>query len=86
MAGVTSYRLRCGEDVPLGVECAFPVPADSAPERQWLRRLAWLAGAGLLILALWSPVLQLLPENDGLSGAAPTGSQGNADGPMPHPT
>lgn len=82
----TDYRMRCGEEVPLGVECAFPPPAGAVPMGHRVRRLAWLAGTALRALARWRPLLRHLPDYGAVSGDAPTASRWNVRGPDPRPT
>ena len=58
------YTLRCGEVVPLGVECALPPPGRESATRQWVRTLGFAALCFLPGLAVFNPAIQdlLLPE------------------------
>ena len=36
---MNTYTLRCGEEVPIGVECALPPMGRESATRQWVRNL-----------------------------------------------
>ena len=61
---MNTYTLRCGEVVPLGVECALPLPGRVSATRQW-KRLIGFTAVGLLVgLVAFNPDIQdlLLPD------------------------
>lgn len=59
-----TYTLRCGEVVPLGVECALPPPGRASATRQWVRTLGFAVLCFLPGLAAFNPAIQdlLLPD------------------------
>ena len=61
---MNSYTLRCGEVVPLGVECALPPLGRESATRQWVRTLGFTALCFLPGLAVFRPAIQdlLLPD------------------------
>ena len=61
---MNTYRLRCGEIVPLGVECALPPVGRESATRQWVRTLGFAALCFLPALAAFNPAIQdlLLPD------------------------
>lgn len=61
---MNTYTLRCGEVVPLGMECAYPAQGRDFATRQWVRTLGFAALCFLPGLAVFSPAIQdlLLPD------------------------
>jgi len=65
---MNTYRLRCGEVVPLGMECALPPLTRETATRQWVRTLGFAALGFLPGLVAFNPAIQdlfvdlLLPD------------------------
>ena len=61
---MNNYTLRCGEVVPLGMECALPPLDLESATRQWVRTLGFAALCFLPALAVFNPAIQdlLLPD------------------------
>ncbi len=61
---MNTYTLRCGEVVPLGMECALPPLGRESATRQWKRAVGFAAAGFLLALSVFNPAIQdlLLPD------------------------
>ena len=61
---MSSYTLRCGEEVPLGVECALPSLGRETATRQWVRKLGFATLCFLPGLVAFNAAIQdlLLPD------------------------
>lgn len=85
----TVYTLRSGEEVPIGVECAFPLPglvkAKEPATRPWIQKLGWCTVGALLVLAAQIPPDGVLPEHPPLNGVARVPAPGFPVPPNPLP-
>jgi len=61
---MNTYTLRCGEVVPLGMECAWAPLGRESATWQWKRVAGIAVFCGLIGLVAFNPVIQdwLLPD------------------------
>ena len=61
---MNTYTLRCGEEVPIGVECALPPMGCEFAMRQWVRKLRKSMAGFLRGLPVFSPAIHDFQSRD----------------------